>query len=231
MIDRRGLIAGLTLISAGAARAAPPARLFPDGPLAGNLLARGFLVPPAGLDPDPPLLSATGPKRWRDLRGKPHVVSLWAEWCTPCLAEAQDFAKLARDYRGRGVGVVAILTASQQGLDLGAAEALMARMHAADLPVWIEPRGGRELFRTVAHRDGESSLPCTLILDRDARIRGRAFGAPHFFTLPAEAPKPPMTSHALTRAEKERILEHPEPTAWASPYATQLMDALAAGAV
>jgi thiol-disulfide isomerase/thioredoxin len=35
------------------------------------------------------------------LRGKPVVVNIWASWCGPCIAEAPDLARIARQFEGR----------------------------------------------------------------------------------------------------------------------------------
>lgn len=36
-----------------------------------------------------------------DLRGKPTLVNLWAQWCTPCRKEAPFLAELAKNAAGR----------------------------------------------------------------------------------------------------------------------------------
>jgi hypothetical protein len=198
-------------------------RLFTSGSLARNPLALMFAAAPADLSPDPALRGVQGPQHWSDLKGKPHLVSLWSETCAPCLAEAGDLAALAVKYRDRGVGVVAILTGSQARLDLPRARALLAKVGAADLPLWIEPDGGGKLWRSVAGM----ALPCNLLVDDRAVIRGRAFGS---LTV-NKGSATPGASHVLTDEDKHRLLEQRPPTAWTTPYATQLMDALAAGAL
>jgi thiol-disulfide isomerase/thioredoxin len=231
MIHRREVLAGVAAACAVPAAAQPTRRLFATGPLASNIVALGFSVPRRDYTPDPALLAASGPKRWRDLAGKPHLVSLWAEWCAPCLAEAGDIARLAAAYRDKGVGVIGILTGSRKPLDLPSAEALMAKVHAQDLPIWIEPNGGHELLRTLAAfgSSGASSLPCNLILDASGKVRGRAFGSPVVAPTPAPGERLVVRRGALTEADKVRMVEHPLPTYWTTPYATELMDALAAG--
>lgn len=45
------------------------------------------------------------PARFRDLlgqlRGVPVVVNIWGSWCGPCLEEAPDLARVAREFEGR----------------------------------------------------------------------------------------------------------------------------------
>lgn len=56
------------------------------------------------------------------LRGRPLVVNVWAQWCTPCRAEAPYLAELARTAAGKGVRVY--------GVDFGDPRPELARMFA-----------------------------------------------------------------------------------------------------
>ncbi|HEX2088501.1 MAG TPA: TlpA disulfide reductase family protein [Actinomycetota bacterium] len=68
------------------------------------------VIPPEGLNA--PLLPRTtcslpefDPARFRvllgQLRGVPVVVNIWGSWCGPCLEEAPDLARVARELEGR----------------------------------------------------------------------------------------------------------------------------------
>jgi len=230
VIARRALLTALAAAGLPAiGRAAPAERLFTSGPLATNRLARSFMAVPPGLAPDPRLLSAAGSRRWSDLKGKTHLVSLWAEWCAPCLVEAGDLARLAKAYERSDLGLVGILTASGKHLDLASAQALMAHMGAADLPLWIEPEGGDVLLKSAAAVNGAFSLPCNLLVDSHGVIRGRAIGAMKL--VDARPPPGAAKDHVLSETDKKRLIEAREPTAWASPEARAFLDALAAGAL
>lgn len=224
MLNRRVVVASAgACVVAGPALAQQPAPLlFPTGPLAANPIARSFravdLAPP-----DLALQSRDGERRWSDLKGKLHLVTLWAEWCAPCLLEAPDFAALQRRFGGPDFGIVAMLTASFKKLDLAGGEAALAKLGAQDLPMWAEPDGGMRLFRGLATTTrGASSLPCTLIVDAEGRIRGRAIGA---IVLGVSG------SGELSPEDKARLLARNPRTAWRSPAADAFVRGLMDGAL
>lgn len=236
MIDRRTLLtaAAASSLSAVARAASPPDRVFATpmfgGRLAGNPLAQLFSAPTPALRPpqDVILMGSDGPRRWSDLKGKVHLAPLWAEWCAPCLGEARDFATLLARRGGDSFGIVSMMTASHQKLDYQKARAALGHAQAADLPLWIEPDGGDRLYKTLAVWPviGGPTLPCTLLLDRDGRIRGRAFGAP---TIGAVSPTP--GARAITTERKAELAAGEIRSAWSTPAADAFVQALIAGAL
>lgn len=222
MLSRRSALTGAAALLAGSAHA-EPGDLFASGPLARNPLARSFRamrLPTPSLT----LLSRDGPRNWADLRGKVHLVTLWAEWCAPCLIEAPDFALLEQRYGGDGFGVVAMLTASMKKLDVEGAAATLARVRATDLPTWVEPEGGMTLFRSLATTaGGASSLPCTLVVDAGGRIRGRAIGAMVLGIGGRDG--------VLSDTDKARLRSRGARTAWGSREADTFVQGLIGGAL
>jgi thiol-disulfide isomerase/thioredoxin len=231
MLDRRSVCLGTAaaLVGASARAAAPDTPLFTSGPMAHNFLATLFKAPGTPLTlPDTPLLSGQGTQRLSQLRGRTHLVSLWAEWCAPCLQEATDLAAINRAHGGPGFGVIFVLTSSHKKLDLAAAQAVLAQRGAGDAPLFIEPDGKETLYRALTMQDNGPTLPCNLLVDRHGQVRARSFGAPGMMT----AHKGPMTEaekapHVLTEADKARALT--EHTMWASPIGAEFAAALAAG--
>jgi thiol-disulfide isomerase/thioredoxin len=200
--------------------AAPPAqprKLFARTALARNRLAMRFeAMPPNVRIPDILIATPDGAHRLGDMRGAVRIVSLWAEWCIPCLLEMHDLAALRRRHLAAGLDVVAL----HQGKKMTAQAARMQlrRVDAADLPSWLEP--GMQLSSALATPVGADgfTLPCTFLLDRHGRVRGRAFGT--------EPLKPPKFANGkvLTPPGKTYL-----DTSWSLPAADVFARALAGG--
>jgi thiol:disulfide interchange protein DsbD len=101
------------------------------------------------------------------LRGKVVVVDFWATWCVPCLSEIPMFNQLKREYQPRGVEVVAISLDEE-----GAAKVKpFLKAHPMDYTQII----GDESTATAFKVDS-STLPVTLLIDKQGRIRFRHVG-------------------------------------------------------
>jgi hypothetical protein len=236
MIDRRSLgLGAAAALAGGAARATPDTPFFVSGPMLTNRIAGLFQAPATPIIlPDTPLISAQGSRRLSELRGRTWLVSLWAEWCAPCLVEATDLAAIARRHGGPSFGVVFVLTSSSKKLDLAAAQAVMAKRDASDAALLVEPHGGAAVVKALATHEYDVqmraatkpqsgfSLPCNVLVDRHCRVRARSFGSPKAVI------GPPQHSGPLTEADKARMLAG-EHTAWATPDGDAFAAALAAG--
>ena len=70
-------------------------------------------VQPKGPAPDFDLENIAGGKtKAADLKGKVLVVDFWATWCEPCIAEIPKFNKMADEFKGKDVQIVAITVES-----------------------------------------------------------------------------------------------------------------------
>jgi thiol-disulfide isomerase/thioredoxin len=191
MFDRRVMLGGLgAALASGhgawAAKKPPPPDeqpLFVDGPAASNPIAQMFTIPRKTLVwPKCRLIGADGKMaRLEDLKGKLLLVDLWAEWCTPCLAELPGVAWHRSHNKTDRFEIVPICTGSHAFASTREMPTFLAKIGAKDLGSWLDISGeGRELTDTVAinpkSKDGDGAVPCMLIIDKDWNIRGHALG-------------------------------------------------------
>ena len=119
--------------------------------------------------PAPPLsLEGTDGRRLRlaDLKGKVVFLNFWATWCVPCRQEMPAMQRLFREYRERGLAVVAINFMESKD----AVDRFFKELHL-DFPTALDPDGATARTFTVR------GLPVTFLLGRDGRILWKAIGS------------------------------------------------------
>lgn len=104
-----------------------------------------------------------------DLRGRIVVVNSWASWCGPCREETPAFVELSKGVNPDDVAVVGLNVTD----DDEAARAF-AEEFAMPYPSIVDAEGG---ILAMIPGVPPSSLPSTVILDRDGRIAARVIGA------------------------------------------------------
>lgn len=104
----------------------------------------------------------------KTFEGKALLVNFWATWCTPCVREMPDLNKLSAELGGKDFEVVAIASGQQVGKNPD----VFLKEHQLDaLELYQDPHASlMSLFET-------QTLPTTLIVDKDGRIRGGVMGA------------------------------------------------------
>ncbi|MFI5689608.1 TlpA family protein disulfide reductase [Streptomyces sp. NPDC051636] len=107
-----------------------------------------------------------------DYKGKVVVVNIWGSWCGPCRAEAQYFAKVSKEYQGKGVQFVGINTRDTSTTPAVAFE----KEHGVTYPSLYDPTG-KLMLRFKKGTLNPQLVPTTLILDRDGKIAARALEA------------------------------------------------------
>jgi len=134
------------------------------------------LVPAAasageGLAPDVAFETTDGQSvSLSDYRGKVVVLNLWAIWCGPCIAEIPELVELQRLIEPRAATVIGL------ALDSGSADQVLAfwdrRLNLAPrYPLWLTSMEQAEsLF-------GATTLPLTLLIDREGVVQKRMLGA------------------------------------------------------
>ena len=102
------------------------------------------------------------------LRGKVVVVNFWATWCPYCRHEMPAMEKFYRDYRAKGVEIVAL---SQDDDPAKVQEFL--KQEAYHFPVAMAGHAGSDF-------GGVDRLPTSFVIDKRGRIRNKVSGQVHY---------------------------------------------------
>jgi thiol-disulfide isomerase/thioredoxin len=132
-------------------------------------MAKLTLPAEAGSAPVTSFLDKDGkPVRLADFKGKVVVLNVWATWCAPCILEMPTLAKLAAEYEGKPVAVVAVAIDGDRDADK--AKAFIARN--APLVFYRDPK----LKLPYDLKPSTSAMPTTVIFGKDGVERGRVLG-------------------------------------------------------
>jgi len=132
--------------------------------LTGALLATlaGLCVAaPAGNAPDFTLRTTDGKNlRLAEQRGRVVLVNFWATWCAPCRQEMPLLNQLYQKYEGSGFTLLGV------NVDDDSRNAInLANKLGVSFPVLLDAD------KTVSKRYELSSMPSTLLIDRDGKVR------------------------------------------------------------
>ncbi|MEM9260047.1 MAG: TlpA disulfide reductase family protein [Bacteroidota bacterium] len=112
-----------------------------------------------GLDPEGQEISLS------DLRGKVVLIDFWASWCGPCRRENPNVVKMYAKYKDQGFEILGVSLDNTKSRWLKAIEDdKLTWLHVSDLMGW------RSAF---AKQYGVSSIPQTILLDKDGNILAR----------------------------------------------------------
>lgn len=130
-------------------------RRVPEEPAGPSPYLRSLLLPSVG----------PTPYDWRRLPGRVVMVSFFATWCFPCVAELPTLEALQKEYGPQGFQVVLV------GMDLDGARVLQpfADYYALNFPVLVSDEGmqqGQSAFGLIP------ALPATFLLDKEGRVAG-----------------------------------------------------------
>ena len=129
--------------------------------LAGGAGAATAAVQLSAGAPDFTLRSVGGANlRLAEQRGQVVMVNFWATWCTPCLQEMPHLSRLYERYRASGF----VLLGVNIDDDPRAATALATKL-GLRFPVLLDTD------KKVSRVYDMNSMPATLLIDRDGRVR------------------------------------------------------------
>ena len=111
-------------------------------------------------------------------KGKALVVNFWAPWCAPCVKEMPELAALATDSVAKNIHVIGIDIDSPTNI------AEFAARLKVSYPLYVAGMSGTELSREFGNTSG--SLPYTVLIDADGKIRKTYLGQLKFDQLKAD---------------------------------------------
>jgi peroxiredoxin len=94
------------------------------------------------------------------LRGKVVLIDFWAQWCEPCKKELPQLEKLAKEYAGKGVVVLAVNIDKQRDNAVR-----MAKQLGLTLDVLLDPAG------SVAASYDLPKMPTSFVVDKKGIVR------------------------------------------------------------
>ena len=128
------------------------------------VLGAGSAVPaiaPLATAPDFTLHTMNGPNmRLREQRGRVVMVNFWASWCGPCRQEMPQLNRLYEKYHAAGFVLLGVNVDDDQGKASEVAGKL-----GVTFPVLLDTD------KTVSRLYELSTMPSTVIIDRDGKVR------------------------------------------------------------
>jgi peroxiredoxin len=119
--------------------------------------------PPA---PDFTLPDSGGNKKsLKDYRGKVVFLAFWATWCEFCREEIPAIESLYRDFRGKGLEIVAVNIKDKREDALA-----FIKKHKLSYPVLMDPEG------EVGALYGAFATPTVYLIDRKGTVIARQWG-------------------------------------------------------
>lgn len=104
-------------------------------------------------------------------RGKDtvYVVNFWATWCAPCVKELPNFEKLGITYKNQPLKV--ILMSVDFKSKLNNAVVPFVKRNNLKSEVYVLNEGSEQTYIDKISKDWTGSLPATLIINKQKRVR------------------------------------------------------------
>ena len=105
-----------------------------------------------------------------DLRGNVVLIDFWASWCGPCRRENPNVVKVYNEYKDQGFDIISVSLDSKRDKWLAAIEKdNLTWHHVSDLQGWKN---------AVSRAYGITSIPATILLDKEGKIIARNLRGP-----------------------------------------------------
>jgi thiol-disulfide isomerase/thioredoxin len=104
------------------------------------------------------------------LRGKVVLIDFWASWCKPCRMEMPNVKRVYDQYRSKGFEIIGVSLDRDKGAWTGAiAQDGLPWKHVSDLGFWNN---------AAAQQYGVSSIPYTVLVDKEGKVLGKNLRGP-----------------------------------------------------
>ncbi|WP_093799651.1 TlpA disulfide reductase family protein [Streptomyces sp. Wb2n-11] len=107
-----------------------------------------------------------------DFKGKVVVLNVWGSWCSPCRAEAPNFAKVSEETKDKGVEFVGINTRD----DSKGPAIEFEKQWGITYPSFYDPIG-KLVLRFPKGSLNPQAIPSTIVIDREGKIAARSLMA------------------------------------------------------
>jgi peroxiredoxin len=104
------------------------------------------------------------------LRGNVVLIDFWASWCKPCRMENPNVKRVYDQYKSKGFEIIGVSLDRDKGAWTGAiAQDGLPWKHVSDLGFWNN---------AAAQQYGVSSIPYTVLVDKDGKVLGKNLRGP-----------------------------------------------------
>jgi DsbE subfamily thiol:disulfide oxidoreductase len=122
--------------------------------------------------PDFTLTTPDGKKAsLKDYRGKVVFLNFWATWCPSCRTEMPDMDKLYREFKGKGLEIVAVNVKDKRDDAMG-----FVKNMKLTYPIMLDPEGEVGLLY------GAWGMPATYLIDRKGVVQARLWGPAEWYS-------------------------------------------------
>lgn len=123
----------------------------------------------------------------RESAARPLLVNFWATWCDPCREEFPELVKLDREFRPKGLDMIAVSLDDLADIRTGVPE-FLRRMHATMPAYLLNVPDPDQIINTVDPK-WSGALPATFLYDAGGKVVFKHFGRIKLLELRAEIEK------------------------------------------